>query len=313
MTMSNSDYAIANGKTGISAPKTKGNNLLPFIMVSVYFIGDLLLPVIQYLSSVYVMIFATLVIVYIVFLGRNHRKILKLFVPILPLLLMLLINDLLRIEGDLRSIIIVLYSRAKFILPVLICCYVLVNNYLKSARIILATSMIFIVLTSLTSIYWLSIDPMASKVLATGGIDESQLMMYYKNNVGGFHFAYLIPIIMPMLIASLKYRRMTQIVCIAILMISAYYVYSTQYAIALLLLIISLSSVFFADKYSLRKFTALAAVMAILLIFARPFVGQGFYFIANHSPGYMVSQRFTAMGDALQGINVISTHFYHLH
>ena len=121
--------------------------------------------------------------------------------------------------------------------------------------------------------------------------------------MGGFHFAYLIPIIMPMLIASLKSRRMSPIISTTVLLIPVYFVYKTQYAIALFLLIISLSSVFFANKYSFKKFAALAAAMVLLLIFARPFVGQAFYFIADHSASYSVSERFNAMGDALRGIS----------
>ncbi len=297
-TLSQENTLYANRKPLVV--KKVGTNLLPFILVCGYYLAEQFLPIMNYISIVYIDIIAVCLILLIVITGNYSKRTLLFVVPFVPLLLMMIIRDINLTQIGLKNLILLIYSITLFILPLIISIFVLNNNYRKTARVLLLFSVLFLLITSWTSIYGLTTDPTASKVLATGGIDESQLMKYYQNNIGGFHIAYLLPIIIPMIIAAHRHRKITLIVLLIVIGPMVYFVYKTQYVTALILLLISLSSYLLAYNYSFRKFLIIFFIIIFVGMFARSGISHVLLVTANHS-SYTVSERLIAISDAMMG------------
>lgn len=280
--------------------------LFLFMVASIYYIADNLLPFISYISKVYIQIFMIFVIIFISIIDINNRTIIKFIIPFLPLVSLQLINQIVYHTSNYYSIIHACYGAITFIIPTIICYYLLINNYHESIKKVLIISFILLFITSITSIYGLISDPIASKILAMGGIDEHILMTYYQKNIGGFSITYMIPIIVPMLIATYKTKKISFFKFIILALPITYFLYKTQYATALLMLIVALLSYFFADKYSFKKFILIVIAIVLFFVIARSLIGQILYYIADSNPSFEISQRFHALGDTMMGIESVT-------
>lgn len=96
-------------------------NLFLFTFACVYYLADMLLPVVQYLSSVYIQIFMVLLIILMIITGRNNDSTIRLMIPFMPFLTLQLIQGLLTSADSIRSIIHVSYATIVFVIPAVIC------------------------------------------------------------------------------------------------------------------------------------------------------------------------------------------------
>lgn len=272
-----------------------------FTIACMYFVADQLLPVIQYASSVYVNIFMVLIILGTVF-SNNNKKAFTFFLPFLLIFLLQIIADLSRADS-LRTIVLSFYSAMLLIVPLVLSFFLISNNYRNTIKIISFEIIILLFITSITTIYGLTTNPLAAKEMATGmHNDTALLMMYYKKNLAGFGITYMVPIIIPMIFALNKTNKLNLLYMAIIILPMIYFVNLTQYAIALISLIIALSSIIFVRNYSFKKFVLLGIGIALFYVFLRPVIGNIFYYIAANNASVEITVRMNALGDIMTGI-----------
>lgn len=271
-----------------------------FTIACVYYLADMLLPVLQYWSSVYINILMISILLGSIF-AHNNKKTFRFFAPFILIVSFQLISGLLKAEG-LRAILLSFYSAILFILPLILSFYLIVNNYQKTIKLLLIVSIVGLFITSITSVIGLIADPLASKEMATGMTGDPKLMVYYAQNIGGFGIVYMIPIVIPMIAALVNKSRLNMFNAAVILIPMIYFVYVSQYAIAILSLIIALGSIVFARNYSRIKFISVGIIVLVFFLFLRPVIGSLFYYIAANNTSMDISVRFNALGDTMMGI-----------
>lgn len=276
-----------------------------FTIAGIYYLANSLLPVIQYVSSVYVNIFMVSIIIFLILNDKNSIRNIKFLRPFFLILLLLLINELLNADS-IKSITIAVYITTTFILPGIICFYLISNNYRKTIKLFLIVSAVFILITTLTSIFGLLVDPQASRTLAMGGLSNEQLMAYYKQNIGGFSFVYMIPIILPMIFVCYKKKQFNLLLLAIMIIPMIYFVFLAQYTIGIIFLFLSLLSIHFARNYSLNKFVFITVAAVLILLLIKPVIGDFFYFLGSKDVGVEFSIRLNAMGDMLTGHEIAS-------
>ena len=278
-----------------------------FVIACIYYLTIKLLPVINYWSSVYIDILMILIIACSIFIN-NGKKILKFFPPFMLIVFIQLINGLLK-AVDFRTIVISFYDALNFIIPIIISFYLISNSYRKTIKILLIYSIVFMTITSITTIYGLITYPEASKDMATGMHGDTQLMVYYSKNIAGFDFIYMIPIVLPLFFPIYKKHKVNWMLLSIALIPMIYSVYVSQYAIALVSVMISLSSIIFHRFISPKFFLTFAVFTILSLVIFKTYVADLFYFLAVNVNSYELTHRFNALGNSIMGLDVIEDVF----
>jgi O-antigen ligase len=281
----------------VQSKKNIPNNL--FSIACIYYIADMLLPVMQFLSNVYIDIFMVMVIIFSIF-SKNLNKTIKFSSPFLFVILFYIVGGLQKADSF-RVMILSFYNALYFVLPILLSYYLLSNNYRKTIRILLIESIFCIVITAITSIFGLMEDPFAARELATGMAGDPRLMVYYAKNIAGFSFTYMIPIIIPTLFSIYKEKKIKLFTLISIIAVFIYFVQLTQYTIALISVFIAISSLFFARNYSPKKIIIIGLIIILVFIFLKPLISNLFFYIAANNSSMDISIRFTALAEKLIG------------
>lgn len=154
-----------------------------------------------------------------------------------------------------------MYFLYLFWVPYIIMLYVLEKNDTKLYKLILKTVLIFFIITCITTIRGISIYPMASRFLATGQSELYNLDMFYRMNIGGYAFIYSLVLFIPTIIYLFKNNKKYRIISLMILILFLITILQSQYTIALILSLPSLSLLF------LRKIRILQVLGLILFIY----------------------------------------------
>ena len=272
-----------------------------FIVFCSYYLADKLLPFLQVFSSVYVNLTAVVFVSIYLISNKNNYKVLKFFLPFVPILVIEFLRYFSYQEG-VKEFFASFYKTLLFAMPAFVAFFLLVNNFKKAILVIIKVSIIFLIITTITSIFGLLIDSNASRTLGST-INEKVLTRYNLMNIGGFGIVYMIPLLIPMLIAMFKKRKIKIITLLLILIIFVYFVYLSQYLLALILLALSFISIVIAYNYTTRKFIFYGITTLLLFLVARPFTGDVFYVFAQHNESKLVSTRLNALGDVMYGIS----------
>jgi hypothetical protein len=283
----------------MSDKQTRSPNTM-FIGASVYFLASLLLPIMKYISVVYI----DMLMVFILFfsiVAKSGPKFLKFVKPFFLLMFFQLIGGLLKADG-VKSILLTFYSSLYFILPLLLGFYLISNNYVKIIKLLLLEVVLCIIITAITSSMGLKEFPFASRELASGMARDPNFMLYNSRNIGGFDFTYLVPIVIPMFLFmySKKTINLLQLVIILYLLIN--FVFLTQYTTAIIFVFVALLSFLFARNYTPRKFIIILMSFSLIFIFLKPLIGFLFFYLAIDNVSPDVAMRFIALGEKMMGV-----------
>ncbi len=270
---------------------------LIFKAACVYYLADMLLPVSQYYSSVYINIFAVLVIVYTILKNIEFNKITLFVKPIILIMVLITINTIIR-EGSSKGTIIAFYSTILIFLPSILSFYLITTNEIKTIKFLIAIILAFVFITSITSIYGLIEYPLAARDMATGMKDDPVLQIYYKMNIAGFSIIYMIPILIPMIyvLFSQKPLKYYQLIILTIPML--YFVYKSQYTIAIIITVFIIVGSIFARKYTFSKFL-FGSIFAVILFFILQPMIAGLFHQISATQSYDVGIRLNALGDKI--------------
>ena len=283
----------------------RNNNHQPnilFLLACIYYLADLLLPALQYWSSVYVNIFIILLILFSA-LKKNAKRTLKFISPFSLIVLIQLIDGLLIAENT-KSTILTFYRALNFILPIIICYYLISNNLKNHIRVLVFVIIGFIAITSITSIIGLLDYPMASRQLATGMSGDPNLMVYYSKNIGGFEIAYMIPIVLPIIFAMYGKDKLKFIQLLVLIVPMIYFIYASQYVIALFSLIVSLTSILFSRYISSKKIWFIVFAILVIVLLYRSSIADLLYYLAGNNSSTVLLSRFSVLGDKIMGLEM---------
>lgn len=282
----------------MSDKKTKGPSIL-FIGASIYFLSSLLLPIMKYLSVVYI----DMLMVFILFfsiVAKSGPNFLKFVKPFLLLIFFQLIGGLLKANG-VKSILLTFYSSLYFILPLILGFYLISNNYIKIIKLLLLEVVICIIITSVTSSRGLKEFPFASRELASGMDGDPNFMLYNLRNIGGFDFTYLVPIVIPMFLFMYSKKTINVLQLVIILYLLINFVFLSQYTTAIIFVFVALLSLLFARNYTPRKFILIILSFSLIFIFLKPLIGSLFFYLAIDNVSPDVAIRFIALGEKMMG------------
>ena len=303
MIKQNNYNRIETGKYHIM--KTIKNNLLKynlFTVACIYYLADMLLPIVQYYSNVYINMFFVLVILLNIFDSWTLLK--KQLTPLTLIILLTLFTKLQGIE-TIRGIIIAFYQTTLIFLPILLSTHLILTKNYRLIKKFIFTTLIFLTTTSLTSSYGLIEFPFASRELATGMVNDPNALLYAKKNIGGFTLVYMIPVILPMIFSLYRVSYLKLIIFLFISLPMVFFVFKSQYTIGIISLILVILSSFIVYRYTHFKliFTVILIFLSILIV--RPYLNDFIQEVFNNQP-QEVSTRLNALSDKLQGRNSYS-------
>lgn len=193
-----------------------------------------------------------------------------------------------------------------FIIPVGIS--YLIDNKCKSAVVrLLILILICIVVTSITTILGNEAFPGASRALvAIWSEDAEQAHLLRQMNIGGFEFAYLLSLSIPILMYVLKQRTklILSLLGVAFCVLLFITIYKTEYTTALVLAAAGLTIVLLPKDFTTKQLMVFI-ILGIVLVFTATelFIG-----ITNHYSdtveSNIISERLSGISDILSGNEV---------
>ena len=274
---------------------------LGFIYIYLFYCAYTIMPVFSFLFTVYIQIAIVLFILFHIFSGRNTRSLIRFSLPFSLIFIFELITNI-KVANDVADFIGVLYDSLLFVLPIFLIYYLLINNYRNAILKFITISSVLFIITIITSIYGLLSDVNAARIMSAGNVAESVIMNYNKQNIGGFAIAYMIPVVLPMLFAYYSKKKISLFVFVPVLGSLTYYIYLAQFSIALILFVLSFTSIFIAYKYSSKRFMLIILTIFLISSQIKPILTEVLYFAAEYNESQAVSVRLKSMGDITSGV-----------
>lgn len=265
--------------------------LSEIILICIFFIHDM--PVVGYKfpSTLYAIVVLSVFFILISKMGISGMK------DIIPIYLISLLNFFVRvlIDMDFISMLKDFSGLLQLFIHTMVGYVVCKTNDYKSAKKILYFYAVINIITCFTTSYGCSIYPEAARHLAVG--DESVVANYglYKlANIGGFAFVYTMVLSLPILIYWFRNSLFTKFnkLSIFLIILIFYTVIKTEYTIALLLLI-SLSSLFFLTQKNINIKQCILTIVLCICTFElfAPLISDGLNYVASNIESVNMSER----------------------
>lgn len=240
-----------------------------FIFLYVMAITALLvLPSIKYtFSYVQIVIFSLPLVAFALIEGKTYRKVFA--INIILLAIAFLCTFVFNYRGNLSGVFNIIVPTYLFVLPLLICQYLIDINdkvlmkWITIAICVLLGYMLIVTFGALAE------DPQIARILAYGTEDDEYINYYRMRNVGGFGFCYCLCMFIPYVTSILnrvrkKQKKFVFFVLIVLLVFSVY----SQYTTFVLLSVISIFYVIITQgKMSVKKVVALVLLLMIVFSF----------------------------------------------
>lgn len=280
--------------------KTRIDYLI-FILSVIYFILISEIPFFAQITNPYLSMMI-IVFLFIVIVITNPGRYIFFMIPLLGVAFLETFYMLLY---DISSVPMFLYGRIIWLLPALISYFAIKNNDKGTIKIILYLAIGGLLLTSLTSIIGLINDPMAARNNASISDSKSEYAIYLNmKNIGGFKFAYTIPVIYPMLVCLFKYKKIGLILFLTITGCFGMYIFLTQYALATIAFAGAIGSLLFLKKHTTKRIIGSVVLLIVLFLLFKPFFIDVLYDISNNINSLTLSYRFRYIADILAGADV---------
>lgn len=174
-----------------------------------------------------------------------YKKDLKYFFGMLILVILSFVEGIL--EGEFG--IIFIYQILRQTVLVFMGTYYLWYADNKRCRNIFLSVIIMLWITSITSIFVLSTDEMASRIMATIGDSKNAYAVEMNlRNLGGFSIVYLCVAIIPLMVGLIKIQKKLSWIYIPFLLTILIYIYYAAYTTAMIISVILLVITIFQGK-----------------------------------------------------------------
>ena len=251
------------------------------IFIFLYVIAIVALMVIPRLkytfSFVHILAFSLPLIMIALLEGKTYRKVFAINIVLLGITF--LCAYVFNYRGNISGVFNIVVSTYLYVLPLLICQYLIdVNDkkLMKWISIVIGAMLCYMLVVTFGA---LAEDPKIARMLAYGTDDDPYINYYRMRNVGGFGFCYALCMLSPYLTSMVdkvkkKQRTIVLIVLLILLVFSVYSQYTT-------FVFLSLGSIFYVvltqGKWSIKKVVALTMLIAIVVSFR-----QLIWFFANN-------------------------------
>lgn len=230
----------------------------------------MVIPRIKYsFTFMQILIFSLPLVMLALVEGKTYRKVFA--INIILLCITFLCTFVFNFRGNISNVLNVVVPMYLYVLPLLICRYLIdINDKVLMKWITISIGAILVYLLVVTFSALLE-DPKIARMLAYGTVDDPYINYYRMRNVGGFGFCYCLCMLPPYLtgiINNVK-RKQKILVLIALLILLVFSVYS-QYTTFIFL---SIGAIFYVvltqGKWSYKKAFALAILIVVVISFKR--------------------------------------------
>ena len=224
-------------------------------------------------------------------------------IPILSLLQSLIVND-----GKAFSYLVTVLML--IVWPVF-SSYVLAHRHERRIKYLSRALLLYfsalLVLTMVTTYLGNLEFPGASRALAHSETDTSGLLpLYFEMNIGGFAFVYTITLCLPLLAYWMKTCKISMMLGAAGFVVAILSIISSQYSIALMMSIISVSMCFFPRQIRVSHILSFVALFLVFLL-TGPLIGDFFLYLSKNIEGLTMSARMEEVYQIFRGGGMNST------
>lgn len=195
------------------------------------------------------------------------------------------------------------YSMLQTLIYPLLGLYLIKSDDSKSIRRIFYVVSLAYLVTCVTTYMGCITYPTASRALAAmlDTEDPELYALYVSMNIGSFSFVYAIVLMLPLLIYLIRDKRINIIIGIIALFLVVCAIIITEYAIALLFMIVSFMVFFFPRNFSLKYIITTIVVVSIVFFIAKDSVGHAFETFASNVNSEILAERLNNISEILLG------------
>ena len=194
------------------------------------------------------------------------------------------------------------YLSMLFITPVILGYYFMYYREESApfyAKVIIAA----IIITAITTIIGVIQFPFAARVLATiSASDDPENLKYSWHNIGGYNFIYTAVLLYPLLILACKLKKISRIVFLSLVITLFAMVIISEYATALILIILTSVLYFAGKKLNTGQLLILGIIVLALIFLFRPIFENALLWLANSLGSEVLSERLTALAGGYEGL-----------
>ena len=257
----------------------------------------LVVPSIKYsFTYMQILIFSLPLVMLALVEGKTYRKVFA--INIILLCITFLCTFVFNFRGNISNVLNVVVPMYLYILPLLICRYLIDLNdkvLMKWISITIGAILIYLLVVTFGALLE---DPKIARMLAYGTVDDPYINYYRMRNVGGFGFCYCLCMLPPYLtgIINRVKRKQRKFILIALIILLVFSVYS-QYTTFVFL---SVSAIFYVvltqGKWSYKKAIILTLLIVIVVSFK-----QIMWFLANNISLTTLAAHFNDLYYTLEG------------
>ncbi|MBR5544177.1 MAG: O-antigen ligase family protein [Clostridia bacterium] len=199
--------------------------------------------------------------------GRTYRKVFA--INIVLLFITFLCAYVFNYRGNLSGVLNIVISMYLYVLPLLLCQYVIDLNDKVLIKWITVSVTAILVYMLVVTFGALAEDPKIARLLAYGTNEDPYINYYRMRNVGGFGFCYALCMLSPYLTnvynkVRKKHKKLVLVALIVLLIFSVYSQYTT-------FVFLSIGAIFYViltqGKWSIKKAIALVLLITIVISF----------------------------------------------
>lgn len=261
-------------------------------------------PIAQRVIPTPLQVASVVAFVFIAFVASKDRSsdMVAFLAPFLPALLLILMTQVAMRPATVEGIALSLYVSVLWILPPLMCFYLIARSRPGLALRTLRAQFVIVTVTVITSIVGLMRHPLAARILATDiGSDDPTFQMYNFENIAGFNLIYFLVVAFPMLVACRKQGLIGRLPFLVILGSVSAYVFLAEFAFALGLLSLAFVSLFVPKKGSRFSFALMALGTTSALFLIMPYAAGIADYLAATTDSVVLSLRLQAFSDLISG------------
>ena len=231
-------------------------------------ISLVLIPSLKYtVSYVSIVLFSAPLVILALVEGKIYRKVFAINMVLLGITF--LCTFVFNYRGNISGVLNVVVSTYLYILPLLICQYLIDINdkvLIKWISVSVCAILLYMLIVTFSA---LAEDPKIARLLAYGTDDDPYINYYRMRNVGGFGFCYCLCMLPPYLTSIINKVRKNEkkFVIAALVILLTFSVYS-QYTTFVFL---SVGAIFYViltqGKWSVKKAAVLMFLLAVLVYF----------------------------------------------
>lgn len=270
--------------------KNNQNNITLFLIITVILYS--LMPIVSNFFSRYLTTYAYMLVCVLLFLSivfaegfQSAEKYGSIFLPFIIYQALTLINRK-------SSLVLWGYSLLLFLIPLIMGYYLFYEQDVTLRKKSFYTMRFAIIVTAITTITGCIRNPMAARILATieTSQDERNISFGWQN-IGGYGFVYTVVLLYPLLIYAYKQNRLKWFFFYPLAVSTFALVILSEYATALLLLIISSMFIFISKKLSLRGMIVFGAFAVVFILLFQGVINNLLMSLADMVDSKILSDR----------------------